>query len=261
MADKGYGAALAVTVDLELDLDQQARTDGHRLEAVAGRLVELCDEYRIPATWGVADPALSAATDSIVTRHLPHEIAVLGDPAWVGIGAGRTRFARELSRRVEGARTSGLPVSTLMLRNVELTENFDLLAKHQISAVRSAVGRRGPTRIVQPQTLRFGVLLVTPSIELPGRSRWFPGGGGRFSACRAIRQSIGGASVAQLVIDGPRLAEVGEAGLKVVQGVLRFAAEQRERGALSIDTLGSLAAKLTQPREASPARSILRSAA
>lgn len=261
MAEKRDGAVLVVTIDLEMDLEQQARTDSRRLDAVAARLADLCDAHQIPATWGVADPALSAATETIIARGVAHEIAVLGDAAWVGIGAGRTRFARELARRVDGARTSGLSVSTLMLRNVELTESFDLLVKHEISAVRGAIGHRGPTRIAQPQMLRFGVWEVSPSIELPGRSRWFPGGGGRFAARRVIQQAIGGVSVAQLIIDGPRLAAVGEAGVAAIQNVLRFAAMKQQQGVLNIETLGSLAKKLSQPREASPVRSILRSAA
>src|SRR5262245_37156677 len=99
MRHEDRGGTLAISINLELEIGEQARMGGQGLEAVTLKLVELFDRYQIPATWGVADPAVSAATEVIAGASADHEIALLGESTWVGSTAGRTRFARELERR------------------------------------------------------------------------------------------------------------------------------------------------------------------
>ena len=122
-------AALSISIDLELDPQRRLVDQLRGLEDVTGRLAQLFSKYQVPATWAVADPAVSAATDRLVAANLAHEIAILGDRTWVGREAGRTRFAKELSRRVMRGRGAGLNVSSLLLRDVELEDNLDLLAR------------------------------------------------------------------------------------------------------------------------------------
>src|SRR6478672_2251214 len=86
------------------------------LASLTKRLVALAETYRLPITWAACDPAHSAATSLIMRSALEHEFAILGDANWVGPSAGRTRFARELVRRLTQARAAGLGVSSLVPR-------------------------------------------------------------------------------------------------------------------------------------------------
>ena len=69
---------LAISIDLELDPLRRIADQQHGLEAATDRLITLLDTYRVPATWAVADPAVSAATDRLTASGSSHEIAVLG---------------------------------------------------------------------------------------------------------------------------------------------------------------------------------------
>src|SRR5262245_42703473 len=125
MSDSGATGTLVLSIDLELDLEQHAAPLGRRLDEVRATLIRLTSEAGIPATWAVADPMLSAASDSILTAKCGHEIAVLGDRAWLGPGCGRERLTRELARRFSTPRKAGIPVSTLVLRNLEDLADLD----------------------------------------------------------------------------------------------------------------------------------------
>src|SRR5947207_12793466 len=76
-------ATFILSVDLELGLEYE-RDRVRRLDEVRAELVALTQTYAVPATWAVADPRLSAATESIVAAGCQHELAVLGNQAWLG---------------------------------------------------------------------------------------------------------------------------------------------------------------------------------
>ena len=143
---------LTISVDLEYDVGQAAPLAGQRaLEELTGRLLALFGRFEMPATWAVADPAISAARGR-VAAHACHELALLGDPSWVGREAGRARFARELERRTKRARNEGLPIHTLVLKTVLPIDHCDLVIKEGIVAARhaSAVHMAGSPRRLQP---------------------------------------------------------------------------------------------------------------
>ncbi len=168
---------LAISIDIELDAQHSGTRDQLALDRVAGRLLEMLTRSGLPATWAVADPAESAATEKL-TAAGGHEIAVLGDAAWVGASAGRSRFGRELDRRLRHARSAGIAVSTLALRNVHLDAHLNLVVANGITAVRGPESAaRGRHEFNQPQSLYAGLWLMWPSIVLPGEMRWWPGGG------------------------------------------------------------------------------------
>src|SRR5262245_963733 len=83
---------LILSIDLELDLAHHEPSEQRRLDEVRRRLVDFTQLHRLPATWAVADPTLSAATESVLAARAGHEIAVLGEPAWLGRGCGRLRL-------------------------------------------------------------------------------------------------------------------------------------------------------------------------
>src|SRR5690242_18589445 len=67
-------SGLMLTVDLELEVGKVAPVDNERLEAATAGLISLCERHALPATWAVADPARSAATESIRQSWLSHEL-------------------------------------------------------------------------------------------------------------------------------------------------------------------------------------------
>ena len=257
----------AISIDLELDPDRRGLDQTRSLEDVAGRLISLLTKYQIPATWAVADPAVSAATDRLVSAGAGHEIAVLGDQSWVGREAGRSRFSRELTRRVSRGRSAGLTISTLVLRNVVLDDHLDLVVKEGISAVRSDyAGSTGSgllrrRAVAEPRSLRFGLWDLPAATRLPGESRWLPSGGGARSARRGIDRAIATRAVYQLMIDGLLLAVRSPSALRLLERVLRHVDQRRQQGTLTVATLAGTAALLAGNRQGTPSHSILRPAA
>jgi hypothetical protein len=252
-----------LTISIDLDCDVARLAGQAALEDLTGRLLELLARYQMPATWAVADPAVSAARGRVCEIGAGHELAILGDATWVGREAGRSRFARELARRAARARVEGLPIDTLALKTVLPIEHCDLAIKEGIVAVRQARAAlpADSARALGPATLRFGLWAFPASVTLPGHSRWLPGGGGVRMARVAIDEAIAARGLAQLVVDAPRLAARGKSALNVVARVLAHADRRRRHELLEIATLGATARKLAGARASQPSRSILRPAA
>ena len=76
-------AEVVFSIDLELEIERQSWDRQDRLAEIGSELLRLLDRHQIPATWGVADPSLSAATESILASSTPHEVAVLGDRSFL----------------------------------------------------------------------------------------------------------------------------------------------------------------------------------
>jgi hypothetical protein len=259
-------ALFTLSVDLELDPLRHSRNQQKSLEEVTEDLVRLLGRYQIPATWAVADPAVSAATDVLLAVNAGHEIAVLGDPTWVGAESGRARFARELARRVSHGRAAGLQISTLALRGAELADHLDLVVKQEITAVRSSYVEPSNgwfTRAViqQPAALRFGLWEIPTSIRLPGVSCWKLGGGGGRRARNGVNQAIAAQGVFHVQVDALSLADRGPLAQRKLEQILRHVALCREATTLELATLAQVAQRLSGPRTVVPARSILHPAA
>jgi hypothetical protein len=253
---------LTVSVDLEHNHIDVGLAEQRALETVATELVEMFTRYEMPVTWGVADPAISAARARIDVSRRGHELALLGDTTWVGREAGRSRFARELTRRTARARSEGLTLRTLALRTPLPVDHCDLAIKEGILAARQPLAESSrAARPLHPQTLRFGLWGFPISISLPGTSRWLPGGGGTRAARYQIDRAITERGTVHLAIDAPHLAERGPSALRVVERVLEHATRRRQHGLLELSTIGAIAGRLTSEHQGQPSRSILRPAA
>lgn len=248
---------------LTVELDPVA--NGHSLQQHRGlarltdELCELLSAHRLPATWAVGDPAHSAATAKVLPSDIPHEMAVLGDPSWLGPTAGRTRFARELARRLAQARRAGLPVAALVPRVASIEGDIDLVVKHQIHAVAGVGcpdGRQSP--LPSAHALHYGVWELPASAKPPWTSSWL--GGGRRSLWRRIRRAARDAAMFHLVLDVPALENQGDQAEKTIAWLVRHVAQWRDRGLLHVETLGAAAARLSNVPARSPQRSILRRA-
>jgi hypothetical protein len=213
-------------------------------------------------TWAVSDPAYSAATPLIMRSSADHEVAILGDMNWLGPTAGRTRFARELARRVSQARAAGIDVSTLVPRVAGVEGHIDLIVKQQITAISSIKTADRRRQLPVPRAVHFGVweLPITRRLQAEnGRlgfallSEWL--------LWQQIRRAAASAAIYHLVIDAPVLAEQSPSSIKVLGRLLRRVAELRTRGMVEVQTLRTTAERLSAVPAVSSQRSILRRAA
>lgn len=250
---------LTISIDLEVDAAQPGRAAQRSLEELTFWLLEVLNRHAMPATWAVTDPAASAASERIMSLGAGHEIAILGDPSWVGREAGRSRFGRELARRTERGRGAGPAVSTLVLRSAELGDYSDLAIKQGLTAVRHAPGPGSAGR--QPQTLRFGLWSFPVSLTLPGANRWLPGGGGLRAARVGIDRAIAARGLFQLAIDATQLVARGNSAQRLVERVLEHAERRRQQCVLDVASLRGAADTLSGQHQSRPSRSILRPAA
>ena len=242
------------SVELELAIGRPSHERQQRLDHVAGELLALFSRHQVPATWAVADPARSAATPALWKTGLGHEIAVLGESSWIGRGAGRLRVERELARRFGGARSAGMSVGTLILRNVAGQVDLDLLLAHNITAVSMPHGTAERTA----ETLRFGVWQAPPPWRLPLAPRWWMPLG--WQAARHLHETVSRRQVLHVSIDGDALVDQNR-GLEQVLSIVGQTAELRSAGKLLVQTLGELGSENLAQRSAQPAKSLLAPAA
>jgi len=260
MVGTGHAGVVTISIDLELEIDHYTSRRQGELDRVRDRLCELLQAYRIPATWAVADPARSAASDPILASGMGHEIAVLGDRTWIGPGAGRTRLSRELARRFDGARRVGIAATTLVLRGCDCLPEVDLLLAHAVTAVRAgteAASPRSHPPVAAP--LRYGIWQAPPARLVPSlKSWWNPS---RWIGRRELRSAIATGALLHFQIDAPQLIESCDLGLRGVEELAAALSQHPDQQRLRLATLGTLAAEHLRQRSATSARSILRPAA
>ncbi len=253
-----YLRTFAVSVDLEVAVDRLGHRQEAGLERVTDDLLKLFARHSMAATWAVADPLHSAATERIRSANKSHEMAILGDSTWVGRTAGRSRFSRELGRRVLSARAAGLEVTTFVPGGTGYAEHLDLVHKHGITGVRTQTSQlTGKRKSHGMATLRYGLVEFPVGVALPAEGNWLNKLGRLSLAFRAVdRQDF-----CQLVLDAPALIAAGPAAMRTVQRVVERAARLRDRHLLAIETLGKTAANLRHAPQREPSQSILRRAA
>jgi hypothetical protein len=257
MSNEQIGAA-AISIDVTA-LRASGRRGSPRQEALVARLLAMFDELDTAATWAIAEPADSEATAQILGAKAPHEIAVLGDAGWIGEAAGRPAFACNLARRTITAQAAGLSVRVLACRNACVPRaEYDLLVKHNIAVVRQP--RSPSARSIasfQPEPLRHGIWEIPATVEIPQANAWFGAGAG--AAKGALARAAAQRAAAHVAIDLASLAAC-DSRLHAVRAVLQAVAQGRQRGVLEVMTLGALSEKLSRPKQAVFARSILHAA-
>jgi hypothetical protein len=219
---------LNVTVQLDSTAEGRSVERHRQMAKVARQLIATMDAEQIPATWVVSDPAYSAATSLILKSPVNHELAILGDANWVGPTAGRTRFARELVRRISQARATGLNVTTLVPNVAPIDEHIDLVVKQQITAV---VGLRMPAatrQSLEPRAIHYGVWELPVSASLPMKATWFRSG--ERSIWRGIQRTAKEAGAFHLLIDAAAIAAAGQRDDSSVAWLMRRVATLRDRG-------------------------------
>jgi hypothetical protein len=250
------GASVSLSIDLELAIGRQTTQGQLRLGAVTAGLLELLDNHGISATWGVSNPALSAARDVIQAAKYKQEVAVLGERFWLGDGTTPSRLAQEFERRFDGARRAGLDVSTLVLR--EAAENLDLnlLLGHGVTAVRGpAVPASSDTASHRTGAMRYSIWQVQTPILVPLSGSWWQAEPWSFQ--QRLKWSARFEVPLNLVLDAGKMTELSDLGLAAVGGLMLQLGQMQERQQLRFLTLGELARLNLRRRASQPSRSVL----
>ncbi len=242
-------------VVLSVDLPAETAPGSRPRQGLAEKLFQMLETRRLPASWVPRNTQPFSLSHRLATTPNGHDLALLGDPSWVGKSAGRTRFARELSARVEAARAANLHVSAIALEDVELDDHLDLLVKNRVGMIR---GRARTGTNLQPQSVRFGVWFTPVSAVLPRPVEW-SWLGNTWSLRQTIRRTIRSGGVAHLVIDGTQV-EANPTAMGDLDLALAHVQRQRDKGALAVMSLSGLAATLIRQPMAKKATSILRAA-
>ena len=152
-------------VVFSVDVPDQAVKEGQVRE-----LFELFDSHRLPATWAVGLEKARLVSSCVRESEVSHEVAVLGDAAWLPRENNRRTFYRALVERMRGFRDERANITTLVLDEVDLFDHLDLLVKYRISMVRcESATATSEAQCLQPRSLRFGVWQAPPATRLPGR--------------------------------------------------------------------------------------------
>lgn len=247
-----------ITVQLDSTAENHSVQRHHELASVARQLIDTMNAEHLPVTWAVSDPAHSAATSTIIKSSVEHELAILGGSNWVGPTAGRTRFARELVRRVTQARCAGLSVTTFVPAVASVESQIDLVVKQQITALAGVVDSAAQAK-TEPRALHYQVWEVPVIAKLPLQPAWF--GSGKRSLMRRIEQSASEAGTFHLLIDAAELAAESRRDNATVTWVMNRLATLRNRGLIQVETLRTTSARLSDVPAVSPQRSILRGVA
>jgi hypothetical protein len=248
-----------VTIELDPVAGGRSFERHQELASATRRLVSLLDSHHVAATWAVSDPAHSAATPLILRSAERHETAILGDASWVGPTAGRTRFARELARRIAQSRAAGLNVTTLVPRAASVEHHIDLVVKQGITAVAAPGLAATVTQSGSPRALHYGVWELPIGATLPTQARWFQAP--IWSLWRGIKRATREAATFHLLVDAPAAVGGAESTERSFAWLIRRVATLRDRGLVTIDTMAATAARLSAVPAVSPQRSILRAAA
>lgn len=249
---------LLITVQLDSAATGRQLERHQDLAGVTRRLITLANAERLPVTWAVSDPAHSAATSLVLQSAVEHEMAILGDATWVGATAGRTRFARELVRRVTQARATGLEVTSLVPHIASIEDHIDLVVKQRITAVAGFDSLEAGRQTAAPRALHYGVWEVPVSENLPLQSsRFFSG---KRTLWKRVRRTISDAATFHLMVDAPAVAEAGQGTENMIAWLAKRIALLRDRGMIQVETMRSLSARLSDVPAVRPQRSILHAA-
>lgn len=247
-----------ITVQLDSTAENHSVERHHELASVARRLIDTMNAEHLPVTWAVSDPAHSAATSTIIKSSVEHELAILGGTNWVGPTAGRTRFARELVRRVTQARCAGLAVTTFVPAVASVDGQIDLVVKQQITALAGVIGS-AVHATSEPRALHYQVWEVPVTARLPLSPTWF--GSGKRTLMRRIEQIASEAGTFHLLIDAADLAASACRDDASITWIMNRLATLRNRGLIQVETMRTTAARLSDVPTVSPQRSILRGVA
>lgn len=242
---------LIVTVEVDSGPVSRTSTENHRF---AKDLLRVFDDQNVVATWAIRDMRASELMPELIRSGSSQELAVLGDETWVGPSVPRKQFQATLAQRLAAARKTELPVRSLVPTVVGATVHTDLLISHGISAL-AGTGRKSPRslRFSTPRTLHWGLWELPVSARFPDNETWL----GNRRVWWRLKKAIADHATFHLVIDAGELAQQRN---RWALRTLDRLGELRNRGLVQIETLGTLAERLSASSTPQGQRSILRAA-
>jgi hypothetical protein len=253
----------AFTVSVDLPSHNPKNSVGGQFSSILNELLALLDEFHVPATWGVNQPAACPWTTAIRRRNSAHEISLLCDSSW-SLGQHqnpRTRMIHELGRRLESADNVGLLIGSLLLRGAPVPADLDVLMRHRIALIRSDIQSSFRSKVpyqLRPISLRHGVWHVPASAVIVGRRSWWPSAEAA-AAVRAVQDVTARGGFCHLAIDLATASDEAVSVIGAVRRVLRVADVARQENQLQIESL-SAAAKIFLTHAPAGSQSVLRRA-
>jgi hypothetical protein len=239
---------LIITVEVDSGPDTKTYTEIHHF---AEGLLRNFDSQNIAATWALRDVRETALVPALIRSGSAQELAVLGDRSWIGAGATRRRFQSVLAHKVEAARGTGLRVRSLVPTVAGASAHTDLLINQGIAAV-AGTGRESQraAQFSTPRTLHWGLW------ELPIAAR-FPAAGwlSNRKVWWRLKQAIADYATFHLVVD---VGELAKQRNNWALRTLERLGDLRNRGLVQIETLGTLAERMSSSCQPQGQRSILR---
>jgi hypothetical protein len=223
-------------------------------------LLQLLDQYRLPATWFLAGPGTSVLRTYVIGADVRHEVGLLVSENGRD-SSRRLEFRQNLQRRVFAARAAGIEVTSLALKTPWRIENLDLLVKHGIRAIRAGRGptidSARPTGWGAVSTLRFGISSLPTTLEAVESPRWQ-----RWIKAWENRRHIGAAArhrqYCHLTLDIRTL--VGSGPREALRQTLRVASRLVVAERIQAQSMSQVATCLMARPSTPPAQSILRAA-
>lgn len=240
---------LIVTVEVDSGPVSKTYTENHRF---AEGLLRIFDTQNVVATWAIRDVRGSTLVPALIRSESAQELAILGDETWIGPAATRKHFQSVLAQKVNLARTTGLLVRSLVPTVAGVAAHTDLLMSHGITAV-TGVGRSSPRalRFSTPRTLHWGLWELPIAARFPEASGWFA----NRRVWWRLKKAIADHATFHLVIDAGELAKQRSGwALRTLDRL----GELRNRGLVQIETLGTLADRMSANCTPQGQRSILR---
>ena len=263
-------ASLVISVDVELsrvacvDSDQAQHVSlvdhRSRVESLQ-QLLQVFDQAQVPVTWGFSDPARSQFIPALVNGTGRHEVALLGDMSWISPEAGRRGLCQQLVQRISMAQQAGVELSTLALYDGQLSADYDLLAKQQISMVRHPRSKsQSRKQASRRRSLRYGLWEAPAALSLSPTSLPVCRPPGRMIN-RLMRRMVRHGGVGHLLLDLTGEQDVTTRGLKLVNRILQAISKYQRSTQLQICTLRDLASQWQPSQQSVTARSLLKIAA
>jgi hypothetical protein len=218
-------------------------------------LFELFNSQQLPATWATGLKHARLVSSFARESGVSHEVAVLGDAAWLPGENSRRTFYRALVERMRGLRDERAHVTTLALDRVDLFDHLDLLVKHRISMVRcdsTTVG--SDTQGLKLRSLRFGIWQAPPATRLTGQLNlgWWTA----IKIRRAIRRCSRRGGILHLLLQADELFNRG-----MLEAILRCVANRRQNDSLGCLTLQQLSRQVQMQPPRITSQSLLKRAA
>ena len=259
MIEKSHGI-LVLSVEVQVGVNQTALGQHRRLNQVAKRLLSLLDKRALPATWAVPQPASSSVVEDVVGSRVAQEIAILGDPSWVGQDVDHNITDHELDARILCARERSLCVSSLVLSGADLPRRISPLRQKGITAVCGPMSHRRQRRHL-PVSKCDGVFYQTPAASVPMQANWFSLRSDTRRSRQVIRRLIVQGGLAVVAIRANHLIDRHDGGAGVLASFFDECQQGVESAKLKVLTLAEASSRYALATDPEPMRSILRPAA